>query len=121
MLDNYTFYFLKVSSLVPILSGATFIIVGWIMKFRPPKNINYLIGYRTPRSMKNQANWDFAQTYSAQSMIQMGYVMLIFGIGFSVISEKAIWLELLIGLGILIGTSVMLISSTESALKKSEE
>lgn len=33
------------------------------MYFLPKKKINYVIGYRTSRSMKNQKNWDFAQRF----------------------------------------------------------
>ena len=37
----------------------------WLLKKFPPKKINHLYGYRTQRSMKNQASWEAANTYSS--------------------------------------------------------
>ncbi len=36
----------------------------WLLKKFPPKKINHLYGYRTQGSMKNQATWEAANTYS---------------------------------------------------------
>ena len=44
-------------------------IVALVFKMIPPKKINYLYGYRTPRSMKNIENWNFANHYSATFML----------------------------------------------------
>lgn len=33
---------------------------GLVSKLHPPKKINWLYGYRTTRSMKSQATWDYA-------------------------------------------------------------
>lgn len=35
------------------------------------------IGYRTPRSMKNQQNWDFAQQLSGKFLLILGGIFLI--------------------------------------------
>ena len=35
------------------------------------------VGYRTPRSMKNQENWDFSQKLSGQLLFRLGILMLI--------------------------------------------
>ena len=40
-------------------------LTGYYFKNNPPKKINKMMGYRTKRSMKSQASWDFAQVYSA--------------------------------------------------------
>lgn len=35
------------------------------------------VGYRTPRSMKNQANWDFSQKLSGQLLLFLGITLLL--------------------------------------------
>ncbi len=45
--------------LIPNLIGAIFIIAGLIMLIFPPKKINSLYGYRTPRSMKKYRQLEF--------------------------------------------------------------
>ncbi len=40
----------------------------------PPKKINGLYGYRTPRSMKNQKNWDAAQRYSSRLLLKFSII-----------------------------------------------
>ena len=44
---------------------AFMLLLGWLLKKYPPKKINHLYGYRTQRSMKNQATWKAANTYSS--------------------------------------------------------
>ena len=44
---------------------AFMLLLGWLLKKFPPKKINHLYGYRTQRSMKNQATWEVANTYSS--------------------------------------------------------
>ena len=41
------------------------LLLGWLLKKFAPKKINHLYGYRTQRSMKNQATWEVANTYSS--------------------------------------------------------
>lgn len=51
------------------------IIFGRIMFVRPPKKINDLYGYRTPRSMKNQDTWDFAHKYCGKIWWIAGWIL----------------------------------------------
>ena len=44
---------------------AFMLLLGWLLKKFPPKKINHLYGYRTQKSMKNQATWEAANTYSS--------------------------------------------------------
>ena len=44
---------------------AFMLFLGWLLKKSPPKKINHLYGYRTQRSMKNQATWEAAHKYSS--------------------------------------------------------
>jgi uncharacterized membrane protein len=57
--------------------GIIFIVMGFIMSKKPPKEINHLYGYRTPRAMKNQKIWDYAQVYSAKVMMKYGGYFLL--------------------------------------------
>ena len=45
--------------LIPVLM----ILSGKAMQNHCPKNINGMIGYRTPRSMKNMDTWKYAHEY----------------------------------------------------------
>lgn len=45
------------SLIVPIIM----ILAGWLMHKHPPKDVNWVIGYRTGRSMRSPEAWIFAQ------------------------------------------------------------
>jgi len=64
----------------PQLIGTIMLLAGLVMKYYPPKNINGLYGYRTPRSMANQRNWDEANKYSAVLMIKLGAAGIALGV-----------------------------------------
>ena len=49
------------------------------MKMSPPKQKNLYYGYRTPRSMKNQGNWDYAQQLAPEVMLWQGVAVFIAG------------------------------------------
>ena len=40
------------------------------------------VGYRTPRSMKNQENWDFAQKLSGRLLLIFGLILLLLNVLF---------------------------------------
>lgn len=59
--------------MIPIL----ILIIGyWMFKY-PPKKINWFIGYRTRKSMKNEEDWNFANQYCGKIWIITGLIMLI--------------------------------------------
>ena len=62
--------------IIPFLTGFVFSVTALIMLRFPPKKINYLYGYRTPSSMKNQQVWDFSQRYSGIKMFQIGLALI---------------------------------------------
>lgn len=69
--------FMVISNLiVPLLM----IGVGRMMMKNPPKTINWVFGYRTSQSMKNQETWDFAQVYCGKLWWKIGWIMLPFSI-----------------------------------------
>lgn len=65
--------------IIIVMFGLGFLFSGigaWMWK-KPPRKINPLAGYRSRRSMKSQAAWDFAQAYSGRLMCLTGLVMLL--------------------------------------------
>ncbi|PNW28686.1 SdpI family protein [Formosa algae] len=58
-----------------ISAGLLLLLVGLILYKFPPKKINIIYGYKTVRSMKSKARWDFAQIYSAKQLIKWGAVL----------------------------------------------
>ena len=102
--------------LIPALTGGIFILVGLIMNYFPPQEINCLYGYRTNRSMKNKTAWDFAQKYAAAHMLVFGtWLMLfsVFGFYFTLGEETA----LVIGLGEMLLATLIMIARVERKLK----
>lgn len=101
---------------ITLFGGFLFVLVGMIMTKFPPKKINYLYGYRTKSSMKNQESWDFAQKFSSFKMIQYG-LFLSFSCVLAFITNFNNFINMLLGLGLLILLVVMLFLTTEKALK----
>ena len=58
--------------LLNTIPAIAILIVGLLWKRFPPKNINYLYGYRTRRSMKNQQTWDYANKIGPNMIIKTG-------------------------------------------------
>lgn len=106
--------------LLPFFIGSIFIAAGYLMLKFPPKKINSFYGYRTPRSMKSQKNWDFAQDYSARQLIVIGAILFLFSFLGYLIPEAYPLRMLIEFLTLLIGVIVMLITC-ENALKKFEK
>ena len=46
-----------------------------------PRKIRWWVGYRTSRAMKNQATWEFANSYAGKLMLLSGLTALTFCIG----------------------------------------
>lgn len=59
--------------LIPILM----IILGYMMWKHTPKKINWIMGYRTARSMKNMDTWKFAHDYCGRLWWKIGWITLI--------------------------------------------
>ena len=60
-----------------LIIPVTMIVFGFIMKKNAPKDINYIFGYRTTRSMKNQDTWEFAHKHCGRIWWKIGLIMLI--------------------------------------------
>jgi uncharacterized membrane protein len=66
-----------VKYILPSIILVVFSAGGLILYFFPPKKINSIYGYRTPRSMKNQSNWDFAQKLGGKFMLIFGFIIFL--------------------------------------------
>jgi uncharacterized membrane protein len=62
-----------------LLVGLLFIGSGLILFWFPPKKINGIYGYRTPKSMENEKNWVVANEYSSKLLVVFGLLLLIIG------------------------------------------
>ena len=52
------------------------ILIGYLMFKHPPKKINWFVGYRTRKSMKNNDSWKFANQYCGKIWFELGLIML---------------------------------------------
>ena len=59
--------------------GAILLVVALILKAAPPKKINWLYGYRTPRSMKNQETWNTGNRIGARGLLILAVCQLLCG------------------------------------------
>ncbi|WP_348647865.1 SdpI family protein [Arenibacter sp. F20364] len=71
-----------------IAPGMLFMVFAWYFNTYPPKSINFIYGYRTRKSMRNQETWDFANGIGAKMMFYVGLSTLIVGTAGYVISAK---------------------------------
>jgi len=55
-----------------LLIPLTMIFFGWLFFRRTPKEINYVYGYRTKRSMMNEETWRFANQYFGKAWYLCG-------------------------------------------------
>ena len=95
---------------------------GRIMYKNAPKNINYIFGYRTTRSMKNDDTWQFAHEYCGRLWWRVGFIMLIataiVHIPFYNSSEDTIGIVAAIVMTVQVVVLMLSIIPTEMALKK---
>ncbi|MGX5818605.1 SdpI family protein [Chitinophaga lutea] len=93
----------------------------WMWK-RPHKKINTFIGYRTQRSMKSQAAWDFAQVYSGKLMCWCGLGLTIAGLPLLLIPgglDSDLWLlEMFLAMVPTVVASVLPVLLTEKKLRR---
>ena len=89
---------------------------------KAPKNINWVYGYRTPMSTKNQDTWEFAHKYFGKLWYKFGIILLpasiiamLFVLGKS---EHIIGIVGEIICGVQVVMMVLVIHPTERALKK---
>lgn len=105
-----------------ILIPTIMLVAGYMMWKHCPKEINWVYGYRTSRSMKNMDTWRFAHEFCGRLWWRLGWILLIPSIvvliPFIYSSEEVIGT---VGFVVMIIQCIALIVSifpTEIALKK---
>lgn len=98
----------------PIVIITLFIIL--ISKLFTPKDINSLYGYRTANSMKNKANWDFAQKYSTNLLLILLSLLLIIQVVLYIIFGTTSFVDLSVLIGLVLCVLIALYQ-TEKKLK----
>ena len=105
-----------------LLIPLTMIFFGWLLFRKTPKEINYVYGYRTKRSMMNEETWRFANQYFGKVWYLCGLILaplsviaiaIVFGKGPGIVGTVGGIITMLQMLS-LIGAIV----PTESELKK---
>lgn len=101
---------------ISLTCGVVFLIAACITYLFPPKEVNYLYGYRTKASMKTQEHWDFAQRYSTRQMFKSAVMLIILSFAgcFFRLSLNA---NVGIGLALVILSAVYMFITTEKAIK----
>jgi uncharacterized membrane protein len=73
-------HFLLCLFISPALMGSIFLLVGFIFSKYPAKNINYLYGYRSKKSMINEDTWNEANSFSGNLMHKLGLLSVFLGV-----------------------------------------
>ena len=105
-----------------LLIPFTMIFFGWLLFRKTPKEINYVYGYRTKRSMMNEETWRFANQYFGK----VWYLCGLISVPLSVIATALVFGKGTETVGTIGGIITMLqmiplvgaIIPTENALKK---
>jgi len=95
---------------------------GWFMHKYPPKNINWVIGYRTGRSMRNPDTWMFAQKKIGMLWEKAGVISLIASaavqIPFLFLSVEALSVAMLVSMSAQLAALLLTILPVERALQR---
>ena len=59
-----------------LITPVVMIFFGKMFAEAPPREANWLFGYRTKRSMKSQEAWDFAQRYFGKLWRKLGRALI---------------------------------------------
>lgn len=79
-----------ISVLISVIIIPTLMITfGMVWRKHPPKNINWIYGYRSRRSMKNNKTWEFAHLYQAKVWRWSGIILLIFSLIFALLFKES--------------------------------
>src|SRR5688572_30227677 len=105
-------------ALILLTVGFIFIISGFIFKQFPPKSINYIYGYKTKSSMRNEETWKAANIYSVKLMILIGLDLVIMGALSYYFLPDLDEKSALIGIAIIVSSAIILFLLTENHLRK---
>ncbi|HMP98127.1 MAG TPA: SdpI family protein [Cyclobacteriaceae bacterium] len=102
--------------IIHLIISPPLLVIGYLFMRFPPKKINHFYGYRTPRSMRSQEAWDFANKYSSALMFYFFLTMpVVQALGWFSIGPKP---AALLAAGYLTVGLIALMIHTETKLKK---
>lgn len=104
--------------IVTTLSGISSLLAAACVRWRTPKQINSLYGYRSRRSKASQENWDFAQEYSIHRMLEVGVALTLVGLVDLFLPPGPEWLELSLSLSLGVAACFYIFYTTENAMKQ---
>jgi len=98
------------------------IVFGLFFSVAGPKKINFVMGYRTPMSMKNLDTWKFGNSYAGRLMWITGVILLVGSLAtlFAIMNASDTTVRT-VGIIIIIAHAVMIFGTivmTEIALRK---
>ncbi len=100
---NSYYYVLSVNGLLFLFSV--------LFYFFPPKKINSFYGYRTPKSMKNETIWHFANGFFSKQFLIYASISFVAAMLFAFLSKKLSWQPM----------GIMLLSLAVSIIKTEQE
>jgi uncharacterized membrane protein len=103
--------------ILTIIVGPVFMITGLVLHQFPPREINFIYGYRTRNSMRSMERWRYAQKYAAGIITGIGVMYLLAGLGLCS-SELDIMNALIVGLLLLLGLCSSIYWIVERKLKQ---
>lgn len=111
---------LYVHGLVVLIIVAT----GLLFKYVKVNEINGYVGYRTPRSMKNQDNWNFAQKISPDILIKWTLIFFFISLIESLLfndSQSHLAINLIVTMTLFMISLVIVFLNVEREIKKFEK
>lgn len=100
---NSYYYVLSINGLLFVFSVFFY--------FFPPKKINSIYGYRTPKTMKNETIWYFANRFFTKQFIIYSAISLVAALILVFISNEISWQPM----------AIMLLSLAVSVIKTEQE
>ncbi len=110
-------------SVMSMLIPFTMILIGVYWKHHAPKRVNWIYGYRSTMSMKNEETWEFAHKYHAEVWLWSGAILAILSLiplAVLIVLNRESMFEQYIGIIMIIQCAVLVLSiiPTERALRK---
>ena len=107
---------------VVIVFGITMIGFGFLFERHSPKKVNFVFGYRSFRSMKNQETWDYGNKLNGLLLSRLGIVLFICSIAALIFAHGSSDTAIRnVGIVIVVVHAVLVVSSalaTELALHR---
>ncbi|MGK0577577.1 SdpI family protein [Macrococcus capreoli] len=97
-----------------------YVVLTLIYKYNLTDKPNYFIGYRTPKSLKSEKHWKFAQKYSTELIQKLSIILLIIGIIQLIVEVTIGYIDqsAFASIILLFITIIILFIKTESELRK---